>query len=240
MKKEKKKKIKFSVELMQREEFCKILLDDEIISTLLAQIKEIFSSTKNSEINRWLLELDENYDHKNEMSRFIEYVNDKLSYNNKTNDNDNNNYYLEDLKNSRDKKENEEPVYKKEIEEIKTKIKKKKNKNKINKPEEKIDELKFKDIDEILNYINEETDSKKGKKKCKKQKKNKKKKEDEKENQTNEEQNNYKIDNDSLRFEKEFENFKEDLTKDTMYIYEINNKIKPCLSENFLNNIAII
>ena len=120
------------------------------------------------------------------------------------------------------------------------KIKKKKNKNKINKPEEKIDELKFKDIDEILNYINEDTDSKKGKKKCKKQKKNKKKKEDEKENQTNEEQNNYKIDNDSLRFEKEFENFKEDLTKDTMYIYEINNKIKPCLSENFLNNIAII
>ena len=240
LKNEEGKKIKFSVELMQREEFCKILLDDEIISTLLAQIKEIFSSTNNSEINRWLLELDENYDHKNEMSRFIEYVNDKLSYNNKTNDNDNNNYYLEDLKNSRDKKENEESVYKKEIEEIKTKIKKKKNKNKINKPEEKIDELKFKDIDEILNYINEDTDSKKGKKKCKKQKKNKKKKEDEKENQTNEEQNNYKIDNDSLRFEKEFENFKEDLTKDTMYIYEINNKIKPCLSENFLNNIAII
>ena len=40
-----------------------------------------------------------------------------------------------------------------------------------NNQEEKMNELQFKDIDEILNYINDETDSKKGKKKCKKAKK---------------------------------------------------------------------
>ena len=35
--------------------------------------------------------------------------------------------------------------------------------------------MQFKDIDEILNYINDDTDSKKGKKKGKKEKKNKNK-----------------------------------------------------------------
>ena len=81
---------------------------------------------------------------------------------------------------------------------------------------------------------------KKEKKKCKKQKKNKnKKKEEEKENQIKEENNNINENDDLLKFEKEFENFKDDLIKDTIYVYEINHKIKPCLSENFLNHISI-
>ena len=250
LKDENGKKIKFSVELMQREEFCKILLNDELISSLLTQIKDIFSRSKNPEVTKWLLELDENYEHKNEMTRFIEYINDKLSIKkNNENKNDNSNY-LEELKNKEDINEQNEKIYEKEVEEINKKIKKKRNKkiennNKTNNQEEKMNELQFKDIDEILNYINDETDSKKGKKKCKKAKKNKNKKinkeeEKEKENEINKEKNNYCENEDLLNFEKEFQNFKEELTKDTMYVYEINNKIKPCLSENFLNQISII
>ena len=250
LKDENGKKIKFSVELMQREEFCKILLNDELISSLLTQIKDIFSRSKNPEVTKWLLELDENYEHKNEMTRFIEYINDKLSIKkNNENKNDNSNY-LEELKNKEEINEQNEKIYEKEVEEINKKIKKKRNKkiennNKTNNQEEKMNELQFKDIDEILNYINDETDSKKGKKKCKKAKKNKNKKinkeeEKEKENEINKEKNNYYENEDLLNFEKEFQNFKEELTKDTMYVYEINNKIKPCLSENFLNQISII
>ena len=41
-------------------------------------------------------------------------------------------------------------------------------------------------------------------------------------------------------FENEFENFKDEIAKNTLFIYEINNKIKPCLSENFLNSISIL
>ena len=240
LKDENGKKIKFSVELMQREEFCKTLLNDELISALLTQIKEIFCKAKGTEISKWFLELEENYEHKNEMTRFVEYINDKLNIklNNENTNNDCN--YLKELKeNNNETKISEQN----EEEEINKKIKKKRNKNKANKEEEKIDEFKFKDIDEILNYINDETDSKKGKKKTKKPKKNKNKKtikEEEKEEQIKEDKNNNNENEEILNFEKEFQNFKEELTKDTLYVYEINSKIKPCLSDNFLNQISVI
>ena len=249
LKDENGKKIKFSIELMQREEFCKILLNDDIISTLLSQIKDMFKNFKNLEIKKWLVELDENYEHNDEMTRFISYINDKLLIKNKNNNTNENNNYLDELKFNKEKNVmfeqiNNEEILKKEIEELNKKIKRKKNKKneKLNKQEEQIDELKFKDIDEILNYINDDTDSKKGKKKNKKTKKNKNKKlkEEEKENQIKQDKNNFNENEDSLKFEKEFQNFKEDLIKDTMYFYEINNKIKPCLSESFLDNISII
>ena len=249
---EKGKKIKFSVELMQREEFCKTLLNDEIISTLLTQIRDIFYRSKNNEIKKWILELDENYEHKNEMTRFIAYINDKLSINKKNNNNENiNNDYLEEQKIKENLELNEDninkgdKIYEKEMEEISKKIKKKRNKklennNKNNKQEEKTDELQFKDIDEILNYINDDTDSKKGKKRGKKQKKNKNKKlitkEEEKEN---EEKNNFYENEYLSNFEQEFENFKQELVKDTVFVYEINNKIKPNLSKKFLNQISL-
>jgi hypothetical protein len=85
LKDENGKKIKFSIELMQREEFCKILLNDDIISTLLSQIKDMFKNFKNLEIKKWLSELDENYEHNDEMTRFVAYINDKLSIKNKNN-----------------------------------------------------------------------------------------------------------------------------------------------------------
>ena len=43
LKNENGKKIKFSIELMQSEEFCKTLLNDDFIYTLLSQMKGIFS-----------------------------------------------------------------------------------------------------------------------------------------------------------------------------------------------------
>jgi hypothetical protein len=222
------KKKKFSVELMQREEFCKIILNDEIIFNLLNQVKEIFYKNKYSEINKWLLELDENYEHKNEMSKFMEYINDKLLMLNEEqniiNNNDNNN-------------ENEN-------EEIKKKIKKKRNKKIENNEEKKQEEeIQFKDIDEILNYINNDNDNKKPKKKGKKNKKNKnKKKEEEKINNINNDEHNNNEDNIILdnNFDNEFENFKEDIIKNSLYLYEINTKIKPCLSDAFLKKISIM
>ena len=258
LKNEEGKKIKFSVEYMQREEFCKILLEDELISYILNQIKENFYGLKYQKITKWILELDECYTHKNEMTKFIKYINDRIPNNKIQNENNvNDNNYLEELRydeekiNENDINDNNLNNINPPLVEMNKKIKKKKKKE--NKEEEKIeeikeetiDELKFKDIDEILNYINDETDSKKGKKKCKKNKKNKNKnlnKEEEKENQTIKNSNN-NITNEDIEnnnFEKEFEKFKNEIINDTMHLNEINTKIKPCLSKNFLNSISII
>ena len=243
------KKIKFSMELMQREEFCNILLKDDLISALLSQIKDTFGRSSYQKINKWILELEENYQHKNEMTRFVKYINEKLPINNNLNNNNNLNdkNYLEDILYNKDKIEdnsyNSSIVEKKTyMEESTKKTKKKRNKKLQNdKIEEKRDELEFKDIDEILNYINDETDSKKGKKKYKKGKKNKNIKKEEKENKgvKNDNINNNNSENIN-NFDIEFEKFKEEITKTSIYIYEINGKIKPCLSENFLKSILII
>ena len=248
LKNEEGKKIKFSIELMQREEFCKTLLEDDLISSLLNQIKDIFSKIKNQKITKWILELDESHQHKNEMSKFIKYINDKLQIKNENYNKNNESNYLEELKSDEEKiGENDINNVINTGEEVNKKIKRKKNKKieeeKIEENNEK-DELKFKDIDEILNYINDDTDSKKGKKKGKKAKKNKNKNinKEEKENKKIKNDNNKNNDTNELvyNFENEFENFKDEIAKNTLFIYEINNKIKPCLSENFLNSISIL
>ena len=250
LKNEDGKKIKFSVELMQREEFCRTILEDDLISNILIQIKEIFYRQKNQKITKWLIELEESYQHKNEMTKFTKYINDLLpikSFSEKENKMIENNYF--DELNIKDEKfvGNCDSVIQGEISK---KMKRKKNKKGNNKINEKIEdeketekeELKFKDIDEILNYINDTSDTKKGKKKYKKGKKNKNKivnKEGEKNKETtiinNNEDNNYQDE-----FDIQFENFKNDLIKNTVFVYEINEKIKPCLSENFLNSISKI
>ena len=250
LKNEDGKKIKFSVELMQREEFCRTILEDDLISNILIQIKEIFYRQKNQKITKWLIELEESYQHKNEMTKFTKYINDLLpikSFSEKENKMIENNYF--DELNIKDEKfvGNCDSVIQGEISK---KMKRKKNKKGNNKINEKIEdeketekeELKFKDIDEILNYINDTSDTKKGKKKYKKGKKNKNKivnKEGDKSKETtiinNNEDNNYQDE-----FDIQFENFKNDLIKNTVFVYEINEKIKPCLSENFLNSISKI
>ena len=227
LKNENGKKIKFSIELMQREEFCKTLLNDEIISAILKHIKEIFSQNNSTDIIKMIEELEENCEHKNEMTRFVEYINSKLekkkNENNKSDEskNENNEQINDNLnnKNTKEKKGKKKII----------------NENKSSCDEKEID---FKDIDALLNYINEDTDSKKSKKKGKKSKKNKKQnKKEEKEIINN---NNYYEDitsNLGYEFEKEFENFKKDIEASSINIYNT-NKIIPCLSNDFLKNIS--
>ena len=252
LKNENGKKIKFSVELMQCEEFSKTILNDELISTLLTQIKGIFYRIKNPKITKWLEELEENCDHKNEMTRFIKYINEKLGIKNDEKEINNNNekeeYFCADILEKNIDKELKEKIYNNNNEKNKKIKTKKKSDNNFEKNEnnENYKELNFKDIDELLNYINEETDSKKTKKKQKKAKKNKKqnnKKEEEEKIEINnnnfQEKNN--DDNTSYLdedFQKEFEIFKKDIEKDTINIYDI-NKVIPCLSNDFLEHLSL-
>ena len=224
---EKGKKIKFSVELMQNEEFCKTLLNDEILSNILRQIKGIFNQENDIKITKMIEELEGNYEHKNEMTRFIEYINNKLNINinkNENNENENKNKNKIDDKNkNKNKIDNKNNINKKrEIEHN--------NNDNENK------ELDFKNIDELLNYINDETDSRKGKKKGKKGKKNKKQKKEEKIiiNNIKDNNNYYYLGDD---FKKEFEEFKRDIEENSIHIYKI-KKIIPCLSNDFLNNLS--
>ena len=222
---EKGKKIKFSVELMQNEEFCKTLLNDEILSSILRQIKGIFNQENDIKITKMIEELEGNYEHKNEMTRFIEYINNKLNINinkNENNENENKNK-IDDKNKNKNKIDNKNNINKKkEIEHN--------NNDNENK------ELDFKNIDELLNYINDETDSKKGKKKGKKGKKNKKQKKEEKIiiNNIKDNNNYYYLGDD---FKKEFEDFKRDIEENSIHIYKI-KKIIPCLSNDFLNNLS--
>ena len=283
LKNENGKRVKFSIELMQCEEFCKTLLNDDLISMLLSQIKNIFNQLKIPKITRLIEELEENCDHKNEMTRFIKYLNDKLGIKKSDNKNDDNkieeNNYLDEIKMKENLNNNiidhqigkesvlslnnstnskEKIKYNSENAETSKKIKTKKKNNNINDNkdieynnnednndgENNNNELNFKDIDELLNYINDEKDLKKGKKKGKRGKKNKK----QNNNTINEKvEDNIKIinseknDNDDNKldddFEKEFENFKRDIENNTFYIYDI-NKVTPILSKEFLTNIS--
>ena len=269
LKNENGKKIKFSFELMQSEEFCKTLLHDNFIHKLLNNMKE-FTNQTNSDINQLIEEVEKDCDHKNEMTRFVKYINEKLGYPNENNEyleaykrkeNSNNNNLEELIKTTysldtgcstdrntyiNDKKMKNTNSISSEYEEDYINN----NKNSSNKKDEnekKIenDKINFKDIDELLNYINDETDSKKGKKKSRKCRKNKKQnnanKEKEKENEeinyiknNNVENINYE-DNKDIEFEQIFNDFKRDIEKDSVYVYDI-NKIEACLSNDFITN----
>ena len=284
LKNENGKRVKFSIELMQCEEFCKTLLNDDLISMLLSQIKNIFNQLKIPKITRLIEELEENCDHKNEMTRFIKYLNDKLGIKKSDNKNDDNkieeNNYLDEIKMKENLNNNiidhqigkesvlslnnstnskEKIKYNSENAETSKKIKTKKKNNNINDNkdieynnnednndgENNNNELNFKDIDELLNYINDEKDLKKGKKKGKRGKKNKKQNNNNNINEKVEDNikiiNSEKNDNDDNKldddFEKEFENFKRDIENNTFYIYDI-NKVTPILSKEFLTNIS--
>ena len=255
LKDENGKKIKFSVELMQCEEFCKTLLNDELISTLLNQIKNIFYQIKTPKYIKLIEELEENCIHKNEMTRFVEYINSRLddikrnSNNNNDNDLDESNgeeNINSDITENKIEKETDFSLNKSssiESKETSKKIKRKKNnKNKSNKNEKDENnnkEVTFKDIDELLNYINEDSDSKKGKKKCRKSKKNKKQNISIKDNQQQKKENNENSGDNVFDedFEKEFENFKKDIENNSIHFNNI-TKTKPCLSKDFLEIIS--
>jgi len=285
LKNENGKKIKFSIELMQSEEFCKTLLNDDFIYTLLSQMKGIFTQITIPNMTQWIEEVLEDCDHKNEMTRFVKYINEKLGITNENNDNNKNeiNNYLDKIKkgpinnNMLEEQigkittfsldtassiegiqyENEKLVNNKNSDEFveininnniknsNKKSKKKKQNNDENENKNINHKMSFKDIDELLNYINDETDSKKGKKKGKKGKKNKKQNNTNKEkdtennllknNDNNNDNNNNDDDNNDEDFEKIFEDFKRDIENNTVYRYDI-NKIKANLSNDFINN----
>ena len=263
LKDEKGKKIKFSVELMQCEEFCKTILNDEIISALLNQIKGVAYQIKIQKYIKLIKELEENCEHKNEMSRFMEYINDKLDIINEEenqneineneneneindnelndneieNNNNNSNNNIEEL-NENSSNNEEENGFNLNNEncnnETSKKNKKKKEKNneiEINK--ENDNEMYFEDIDELLKYINDDTNLKKGKKKGKKNKKNKKQNKNTIKESNDMNDSNYSLDDE---FKKEFEDFKRDIEKNTIFAYDV-NKINPCLSDEFLSKI---
>ena len=238
------KKIKFSFELMQIEEFCKTLLNDEFISALLIHMKRNPSQISISKINNLLEQVFEDCDHNNEMTRFENFINEKLGItkefevNNNENENDN---YLDDYKikeNSNNNNALEEQIgdnseinldigssnenkNSNDLEEFNEnniidnesnansgkKSTKKKKPKKVESEDSSNNKIDFHDIDELLNYINDETDSKKGK---------------------NSEGN----DED---FDKIFEEFKKDIESNTFFVYDI-NKIKPVLSDDFITN----
>ena len=256
------KKIKFSIELMQLEEFCKILLNDELISTLLLQMKLVFSQFKMPEIIQLIDQVQDESSHKNEMTRFDKYINDKLGISNTINEKNNNNNVMSDtyetendftFNNNNNNENNNNNLNNSE----KNQIIKNNNNNEVennnninnkkydnnsgadsasNNSEE--NKFNFQDIDELLNYINEETDSKKGKKKNKKNRKNKKFNNKENieitKNDNVDKEIKCQIDDD---FDNEFEQFKKDIKKDSIYFYEF-NKISPCLSDEFLEKIG--
>ena len=263
LKDEKGKKIKFSVELIQCEEFCKTILNDEIISALLNQIKGVAYQIKIQKYIKLIKELEENCEHKNEMSRFMEYINDKLDIINEEenqneineneneneindnelndneieNNNNNSNNNIEEL-NENSSNNEEENGFNLNNEncnnETSKKNKKKKEKNnKIEINKENDNEMYFEDIDELLKYINDDTNLKKGRKKGKKNKKNKKQNKNTIKESNNMNDSNYSLDDD---FKKEFEDFKRDIEKNTIFAYDV-NKINPCLSDEFLSKI---
>ena len=268
------KKIKFSFELMQIEEFCKTLLNDEFISALLIHMKRNPSQVSISKINNLLEQVFEDCDHNNEMTRFENFINEKLGItkefevNNNENENDN---YLDDYKikeNSNNNNALEEQIgdnseinldigssnenkNSNDLEEFNEnniidnesnansgkKSTKKKKQKKVESEDSSNNKIDFHDIDELLNYINDETDSKKGKNK-KKRKKNKKQnnKEEEKINDVNNNNNDKNCcEGNDEDFDKIFEEFKKDIESNTFFVYDI-NKIKPVLSDDFITN----
>ena len=92
------KKVKFSFELMQVEEFCKTLLNDEFINALLIHMKRNSSQVSFPKINvkQLLEEVYEDCDHNNEMTKFENFINEKLGITKEleinTNENENDNY----------------------------------------------------------------------------------------------------------------------------------------------------
>lgn len=151
--------IQFSLEKMQLEEFWKILLKDDFISSLISQIKIINSQLKISEITELLNQVsDDEISHQNEMTKFDDFINNKLKLDNSviTCNNNSTSSFLRECNEISAKAftltsaSSVESFY---------------DRNEVNN--------NIADLDELVKYINEETETKKNKKnKNRKNKKN--------------------------------------------------------------------
>ena len=118
------KKVKFKIELMQLEQFNKVILNDDLISTLLIQIKFVFSKYKEDYIVQIIEQLQkECLMHKNQMAKFDSLLNQNLGITNEENEKNN---VINDNKN------NDEYIIKDENEENNDKINENDNINNIN------------------------------------------------------------------------------------------------------------
>ena len=275
------KRAKFSIELIQLEQFNKIILNDDLISTLLMQIKFVFSKYKEDYIVKIIEQLQQEcLLHKNSMTKFdnllcqnigitdeneknnvinennllneeiIENednneINDnqdsknnlinleKNNLNNEDNNEENNNINENTNINNEEKNENENVIIEKNKEDEKNE--EEENNNKI---------LDFKNIDDLVKFINEDSEDEQKNSNKKNKKKNKKRKKKKNSVLIEEEKNNtinYKsINNSSINeyINNEYDDeiikkFKEDLIKYSIYNYNI-TKIKPKLPINYL------
>ncbi len=238
-------KIYFSIEKIQMEEFDRIILKNNFITLVMLQIKLIFGQLKISEIMKLINEVEKDKDnYQNEKTKFDEFLENKLNFDNKINknssnknfllnskeNNENNNNHLNTKETLTSSSSNESENEKNEINDT---LKNNNNNKKNNIPDNNFNINNIKDLDELVKFISDESDIRKVKKKKNKKKKGKKLIEDnieeKKINIDTENINENEIDYELINVKKELENF-------SINNYSF-NKIIPKLSKEFIEKL---
>ena len=223
------KRIYFSIEKIQLEEFDRIILKNEFIILVMHQIKLIFGQFKITDLTKLINEIEkEKNNHQNEKTKFDEFVLLKLNENisNKINKNSNNKLLLNDndINNYLNTKETFPTLTSSTSVES---VKEKKENNNFNIVNNNICYVnEFTDLDELVKFISDESDIRKVKKKKNKKKKNKKIEIEE-----------TQIENDDNFYDQELIDAKKDLENYSVNYYSF-NKIKPYLSKEFIEKLT--
>ena len=237
-------KIYFSIEKIQMEEFDRIILKNNFISLVMLQIKLIFGQLKISEIMKLIDEVEKDKNnYQNEKTKFDEFLENKLNFDNKINKNSSNKNFLLNSKDNNESNNNHLNTKEtltssssndsdNEKNEINDNLKSNKSK-KNNIPENNFNINNIKDLDELVKFISDESDIRKVKKKKNKKKKGKKLIEENIEKKKTdieiENINENEIDYELINAKKELENF-------SVNNYSF-NKIKPKLSKEFIEKL---
>ncbi len=223
------KRIYFSIEKIQLEEFDRIILKNEFIILVMHQIKLIFGQLKITDLTRLIDEIEkEKNNHQNEKTKFDEFLLLKLNENleNKINKNSKNNILSKDneINNFINTKDNFLTLTSSTSVES---VKEKKENNNFNIVNNNICyNNKFTDLDELVKFISDESDIRKVKKKRNKKKKNKKIEIETKQ-----------IENEDNYYDQELIDAKKDLENYSVNYYSY-NKIKPYLSKEFIEKLT--
>ena len=237
-------KIYFSIEKIQMEEFDRIILKNNFISLVMLQIKLIFGQLKISEIMKLIDEVEKDKNnYQNEKTKFDEFLENKLNFDNKINKNSSNKNFLLNSKDNNESNNNHLNTKEtltssssndsdNEKNEINDNLKSNKSK-KNNIPENNFNINNIKDLDELVKFISDESDIRKVKKKKNKKKKGKKLIEENIEKKKTdieiENINENEIDYELINVKKELENF-------SINNYSF-NKIIPKLSKEFIEKL---
>ena len=223
------KRIYFSIEKIQLEEFDRIILKNEFIILVMHQIKLIFGQFKITDLTKLINEIEkEKNNHQNEKTKFDEFLLVKLNENieHKINKNSNNNILSKDneMNNYLNTKETFPTLTSSTSVES---VKEKKENNNFNIVNNNICYVnEFTDLDELVKFISDESDIRKVKKKKNKKKKNKKIEIEE-----------TQIENDDNFYDQELIDAKKDLENYSVNYYSY-NKIKPYLSKEFIEKLT--